>query len=160
MKMILLVTVALASLVAGCSSSASDNCSAKSKCSAQPAPTDAQIKQCKEAADSNPKCSSQVSAFGSCSIANEVCGADNKTDVTKTPDACKTPDAEVVKCHPENRPPQKHATARYCWSPQKTKTHTKPKPLPEKTQKPNTKTTATAGEGGRRGPSPTGPKKA
>ncbi len=85
-----------------CSSSA---CTYKeSPCSADPKPTDAEIKaaedKCKED-EKTAKCVSEITSYSDCVRSNTVC-TDNKTDLIKTgaaiSTACKDQSAAVQKC--------------------------------------------------------------
>ena len=77
-----------------CSGVGGDRCSAKSKCSADPVPTPADIKACQDSLKppdgGTVKCLTEVNAFFDCYLANQVCGTDNKTDMTKTMDRCRS----------------------------------------------------------------------
>lgn len=98
MKKLLFAIVAASSFaLVGCGSAA-DLCNSKSKCSAQPAPTQAEIDTCKAAVLSTAKCSAEYTTLGNCSRSKEVCGADNKTDALATVAACATEAAAYATC--------------------------------------------------------------
>lgn len=81
----------------------SDSCSyVESKCSADPKPTDAEIQaaeqKCKDDKAKATTCVSEAEALATCARDKQVCGADNKTDSTKTADACKAEIDALLKC--------------------------------------------------------------
>jgi len=69
--------------VAGCGGG---SCSRGPKCSAEPKPTEADLKTCEEQAKlqmSDP-CQGAAQSLADCAYANTVCGADNLTDLSKS----------------------------------------------------------------------------
>ncbi len=73
--------------------SSSGGCSAASKCSADPKPTTDTINTC-NALSADAVCGSDYTNLSSCEQAQQVCAADNTTDVSATTNAleanCKT----------------------------------------------------------------------
>lgn len=95
MKKILFTVVA--SMLVGCGG-AGDVCSAKSKCSGDPAQTQAAIDSCKALAASGAKCSAEFNAYGSCAVTNQKCTADNLSDNAATAAACATQFTAYTTC--------------------------------------------------------------
>lgn len=94
----LLTAAALAStlFLVGCGS---DPCSGSSKCSADPKPTEAEIKACKDAnANTSAKCYSQSKAMADCFRAKQVCTSSNVTDGAATLAACSTEASAYQTC--------------------------------------------------------------
>ncbi len=75
-----------------------DPCSASSKCSADPARTQAQTDVCKAASASGAKCATEYTTAANCAISNQKCGADNKTDVVATSSACAAQNTAYTTC--------------------------------------------------------------
>jgi hypothetical protein len=76
-----------------------DPCSAASKCSADPKPTEAEIQACRDAyANTSATCYSEQKAFADCIRAKQVCTAGNKTDGLKTLEACQKEGEALEKC--------------------------------------------------------------
>ncbi len=82
-----------------CSSSL--DCAKASKCSADPASSDAEKKSCEELKAG--KCSSEYAAVQSCYESKQTCGTDNKTNNgDKLAGLCATEVGEAVKCELAN----------------------------------------------------------
>lgn len=98
-KMMLGTVVAVAFALTGCGGS---RCDAKSKCSADPVPTAEQIQMCKDGAKlpdgGTPKCTTEANALADCMSANQVCGADNKTDGAATLAKCTSQQMAFNTC--------------------------------------------------------------
>jgi hypothetical protein len=88
-----------AAIGAGCSSSSSSggggaSCTSSSKCSADPAPTSAEIMQC-QMAQSDSKCGSDFTALLNCAYANQTCDSSGHTMQTT---ACNTQAMTYATC--------------------------------------------------------------
>ena len=93
-KMILGAFAAMALVACG----GGDPCSAASKCSADPKPTDAEIATCQASTKDGAKCATEYKAVLTCAQSNQTCGSDNKTDGTNTAAKCSTQLAAYVTC--------------------------------------------------------------
>jgi hypothetical protein len=97
-KLVLGFVVAMA--LVGCGGG--DPCDAKSKCSADPVPTAADIAACKSGGTSADggvvKCSAEAKTFGTCYTNNQVCGSDNKTDALASIAKCPTEYKAYTDC--------------------------------------------------------------
>lgn len=87
-KLMFVAAAAVSMFLVGCGGG--DICSSKSKCSAQMQASQAQIDACKAATASGAKCVTEYNALANCSLAKEVCAADNTTDAAATLAACQT----------------------------------------------------------------------
>ncbi|MEW5739270.1 MAG: hypothetical protein AB1938_10115 [Myxococcota bacterium] len=95
-KLLTAVVLASSMFLVGCGG---DPCTAASKCSADPKPTDAQIQACKDAnANTSAKCYSQNKAFADCFRNKQVCTSANVTDAVATLAACSTEAQAVQTC--------------------------------------------------------------
>jgi hypothetical protein len=74
-----MAVLVVATSATGCSSSGF-SCDAKSKCPNDPPPTQSQIDKCK--AEQMGKCAAQYNDLGTCTLNQQKCGADGKTDST------------------------------------------------------------------------------
>jgi hypothetical protein len=84
-KTFLIIGAAAALALAACGSGRSGGgglCAAVSKCSADPPQPQTQIDICN--IEVSGACGSEYNAAGNCSVAQQVCGADNKTNVLAT----------------------------------------------------------------------------
>lgn len=99
MKKILLglATIGLVSAISF-SACGGDPCSAKSKCSADPAVTAADIKTCQDTVAKMTTCKTEYDAQTSCFQTNQKCTSDNKSDGVATLAACKTQFDAYTKC--------------------------------------------------------------
>jgi hypothetical protein len=96
-KVKLLVVSAVAAVALSFAACGGDPCTAKSKCSADPAPTDAQIKACQDAV-AEAKCGSKYKSMVECMQSNQVCTSDNMTDAQATAAKCTTQVSEALAC--------------------------------------------------------------
>jgi uncharacterized lipoprotein YehR (DUF1307 family) len=98
MKKILFAVVCSMAL-AGCGG---DRCSAESKCSADLKSTEMDIAKCRADEKEVTKCKAESNAVFDCAVSNQVCGTDNKTDVTQTGSKvaanCKTQAEALLAC--------------------------------------------------------------
>ncbi len=103
MKKILLGLATISAITAiSFSACGSDACATQSKCSADTKKTDAEIKTCQDNAAKVTTCKTESDAYSNCTIAQQACGTDNKTDGTKTlaniTANCKTQLDAYTKC--------------------------------------------------------------
>jgi hypothetical protein len=80
--------IALTTLATAPACSSGGGCSAASKCSADPKPTTDTINTCN--ALSADACGSQYTDLNSCEQSQQVCAADNTTDITATTNGFET----------------------------------------------------------------------
>lgn len=85
-----LATIGFVSMISFAACGSGDPCTATSSCSADPKPTDAQIKACQDQRAGITKCKTEADAFGDCQVSNRKCTADKTTDGVATLAACKT----------------------------------------------------------------------
>lgn len=95
------VAISLVAFSLACSSDGGVGaCSAPSKCSADPKPTKDAIAQCTKL--TGAACGSQYTAASSCTTSQQVCGADDMTDLTATANAilanCGDQESAYTKC--------------------------------------------------------------
>lgn len=84
------------------------NCGRTSKCSADPKPTESDIKICQEQEKMNASdpCNGAAKAVGDCTYSNTVCAKDNTTDgqasLEKSSTACTSQQAALTACCEKN----------------------------------------------------------
>jgi hypothetical protein len=83
-------------IVLALSACKSDPCKATSKCSADTSPSTAQMSACE--ASLSGACGSQARDLDDCEDAQQVCGADDKTDLTATTANCASEQAALLAC--------------------------------------------------------------
>src|SRR6476659_8092307 len=93
------LVVAVAGVVAACSSSPSGTalCDEKSKCSADPARTADDVAACKKQI-SEGACKSEFEAVAKCALDNQKCTSSNTTDVQAVLTACTTQNSAYSTC--------------------------------------------------------------
>lgn len=102
------LAVVLSAFIVNCSDSEGSNepaikCdTAKSKCSADPAPSAADINTCNKYL-SDSKCGGTYATALLCLSNNQICGSDNKTDEDATAAKCKSQIDAVENCDPSIR---------------------------------------------------------
>ncbi|MBX7096199.1 MAG: hypothetical protein K1X89_00675 [Myxococcaceae bacterium] len=75
-----------------------DVCSASSKCSADPKPTDADKTACQTAIKDGTKCAAEYKAVLTCAQSKQKCTSDNKTDTTALVTDCMTELTAYTTC--------------------------------------------------------------
>ncbi len=75
-----------------------DACGATSRCTADPKPSDAEIKECRRSIKPGAKCAFEYQTAIECLRAKQVCDADGKTDGPATGAACADELEAIVHC--------------------------------------------------------------